>query len=337
MPPLASQPDYLVVIGASTGGVAALLVLAELLPRDFPAPICIVQHIGANQSMLPFLLRRRGHLPALHARDGEQLLPGTIYVAPPDHHLLVEGPRLRLTRGPRENHTRPAIDPLFRSAALHWGSRAIGVVLTGHLDDGTAGLWDIKDRGGITVAQDPATAEEPAMPASAIANVAVDHVVRLADMGVLLRRLVDQPVPPAPAPRIELEREVAIVAGEATMENLGAIAKPSSLTCPDCAGALWEVDKQRPLRYRCHTGHSFTALTLEQAQLEASEFALRSSVRALQEREMLLRRMAAVAEATGEQRQADAARTEADRLRRQVKTLRGFTDAVDEGQESGPA
>lgn len=329
--------DCIVVVGASTGGIAALQLLAQSLPRDFPAPVCVVQHVGANYSILPALLRECGPLPALHARDREPLLPGAIYVAPPDHHLLVEGRMLRLTRGPRENHTRPAIDPLFRSAALHWGPRTIGVVLTGSLDDGTGGLWVIKERGGVAIVQDPLTAEDPSMPGNAIANVAVDHVVRLEAMGALLQGLVARPAEAGRPARSELVREVAITAGEANMENLAAIGTPSSLTCPDCGGALWEMQNQRPLRYRCHIGHAYSALTLEKAQLESSEHALRSSVRALQEREMLLRRMAAVAQATGEQRQADAARVEADRLREQVKTLRGFTEAVDEGGQSGTA
>lgn len=180
----------LVVIGASAGGVRALLEIGAALPRFFAAPVCIVQHIGGHASILPELLRHRGPNPALHAQDGQRLAPGTLYLAPPDRHLLVQGEVLRLRHGPKENHARPSIDPLFRSAALSWGPRVIGVVLTGQMDDGTAGLKAIKDCGGIAVVQDPAGAAEPAMPRSALAHVAVDHCVPLAGIAPLLLRLV---------------------------------------------------------------------------------------------------------------------------------------------------
>lgn len=179
----------LVVIGASAGGVTALLDIAAALPRDFPAPVCIVQHVGARPSVLPELLRHRGPNHAMHARDGDRLLPGVLHVAPPDHHMLVDGPVLRLTRGAKEHYARPAIDPLFCSAAASWGPAVIGVVLTGQLEDGTAGLKAIKHFGGIAVVQDPRTAMEPAMPASALRHLAVDHCVRLQDIPALLLRL----------------------------------------------------------------------------------------------------------------------------------------------------
>ena len=247
---------FLVVIGASAGGVGTLLELAEGLPPGFPAPICIVQHVGTHVSLLPELLSARGRHPAVHAQDRQLLTPGVIHVAPPDHHLLVEGNKLRLLRGPRENHARPAIDPLFRSAALEWGARVIGVVLTGMLDDGTAGLKAVKERGGIAVVEDPRTAYEPSMPRSALENVQVDHCVPVGEMGALLGQLVG------------LSPQPAVV-----------------------------------------------------------EDALRASVRALVEREMLLRRTAAIAAATGDTQQADAGLREADRLRGQVEALRGITES----------
>ena len=329
----AANASHLVVIGASAGGVTALLQLVRTLPGDFAAPICIVQHVGNNPSYLPTLLAKQGPLRAEHARDRQSLLPGMIHVAPPDHHMLVEDGRLRLTRGPRENYTRPAIDPLFRSAALSWGGRVIGVILSGFLDDGTAGLWAIKERGGTALVQEPSTAEQRSMPESALANVEVDYTAPVEEMGPLLHRLVTAKVPAGPAPPEALVREVAINLGEAGVEQLAGIAVPSSLTCPDCGGALWEVDNQRPLRYRCHTGHAFTARSLEHAQMEAGEQALRSSVRALQEREILLRRMASIHDATGDARQASAAVAHADRLREQIRTLRGFAEAVDDAPE----
>jgi two-component system chemotaxis response regulator CheB len=182
--------EHVVVIGASAGGVAALLGLAGALPPLFAAPVCIVQHIGSNVSVLPELLQHRGPNPARHARDGEPLAPGIVYVAPPDRHLLIEGDRLRLTHGAKENHARPAIDPLFRSAAASFGAAVIGVVLTGQMDDGSAGLQAVKDCGGIAIVEDPATACEPEMPRNALRSVAVDHCVALAGIGPLLARLV---------------------------------------------------------------------------------------------------------------------------------------------------
>lgn len=205
-------PEHLVVIGASAGGVNVLLEIAASLPGSFPAPVCIVLHIGSNPSLLPELLRFRGPNRAIHVQDGQPLEAGTLHVAPPDRHVLLEGDRLRLTHGPKENHARPAIDPLFRSAALARGRGAIGVILTGQMDDGTAGLRAIKDCGGIAIVQDPDTAEEPGMPRSALRNVAVDHCVPLQEIAPLLLRLVGEPVPrelPPAQPDTPLEWERA--------------------------------------------------------------------------------------------------------------------------------
>ena len=182
-----AQP--LIVMGASAGGVNAILALAPCLARDFPAPILFVQHIGAHPSELWKLVSARGPNRAVSARDGDLPRPGTIYIAPPDHHMLLDALAIRLSRGPKERHAGPAIDPLFRSVALHFGSRAIGVVLTGMLDDGSAGLRAIKESGGTAVVQDPADAYAPSMPQSALDCVTADHVVPLAGLGSLLYEL----------------------------------------------------------------------------------------------------------------------------------------------------
>jgi two-component system, chemotaxis family, protein-glutamate methylesterase/glutaminase len=320
--------DHVVVIGASAGGVHALLDLAARLPQDFPAPICIVQHIGSNPSLLPELLRHRGPNLAVHVEDGQQLTAGTLHVAPSDHHVLIDGDRLHLTHGPKENHARPAIDPLFRSAALSHGPAVIGVILTGQMDDGTAGLRSVKECGGVAIVQDPDTAAEPEMPRSALQNVAVDYCVPLDDIPALLLRLVgsreQRARPPVPE---EVVREVSMNRGEATVEDLQTIATPSSLTCPDCGGGLWEMKQQKPLRYRCHTGHAFSAVSLSRAQKDVSEEALWSSVRALREREMLLRRMASVSASLGEQGQAAAAVQQADRISQQASALQEFAES----------
>ena len=321
--------EHVIVIGASAGGVNALLELSASLPADFPAPVCIVQHIGSFPSVLPDLLRFRGPNPAVHVEDGDRLSAGTLHVAPPDRHLLVLGDRLQLRHGPKENHARPAIDPLFRSAARHWGPRAIGVVLTGQMDDGTAGLKAIKDCGGVTVVQDPADAVEPEMPESALANVGVDHCVPLRELGPLLARLAGTPsaVPQVVVPE-NVVREVAINQGAANVENLEHIATPSPLTCPDCGGGLWEMNDAPPLRYRCHTGHAFTVRSLQRAQEEGAEHALWNSMRALRVREMLLRRLAHVAAATGDRAQAAAGEAQADRLRAQIGALQELTEGA---------
>jgi two-component system, chemotaxis family, protein-glutamate methylesterase/glutaminase len=320
------KSTHAIVIGASAGGVSALLEVASGLPAGLDAAVGVVLHVGALPSILPQLLASRTELRVLHPADGQPLEAGTIYVAPPDHHMLFDEDAVRLSRGPRENHARPAIDPLFRTTALAWREKAIGVVLTGNLDDGTAGLAAIKACGGTAIVQDPATALEPSMPTSALDNVKVDHCLPLGQIAAKLAGLSGRAPAPAlaatqvPVPE-RLRREQAVFEGRSPMENLDALGKVSALTCPDCGGGLWEIGDAKPLRYRCHTGHAFTARSLESAQVEQADHALWSSVRALQEREMLLRRLAAVAQATGDDRQADAGRRQADLVRAQAEML----------------
>ncbi|RYF71826.1 MAG: chemotaxis protein CheB [Comamonadaceae bacterium] len=326
----ASTFDRVVVIGSSSGGVTALLAITQALPPSFPAPICIVQHVGTQPSVLPELLSYQRNNRAVHVVDGQRLAAGTIYVAPPDHHILVQGDILHVTHGPKENHARPAIDPLFRSAALSFGPRLIGVILTGQLDDGSAGLRAVKDCGGTTVVQDPATAAEPDMPLNAMAATQVDHCVPLVDIAPLLTRLAMEGAPSQrPKPPEHLRREVAINRGEAMLENLLAIASPTLFTCPDCNGTLSEVAGERPLRFRCHTGHAFSARTLERLQADAAEEAMWNGVRALTEREMLLRRAASVADALGDARQQAAAQAQADRIQLQLEALKDLVANTD--------
>lgn len=285
--------DHVVVVGASAGGVHALLAVAQRLPDSFPAPVCIVQHIGGNPSLLPELLRFRGPNRAVHAEQGQRLVPGTLHVAPPDAHMLLEGDCLRLTQGPKENHARPAIDPLFRSAAWSKGPAVIGVILTGQMEDGAAGLRAIKDRGGTAVVQDPASAAEPAMPRAALRNVEVDHCVPLLAIAPLLVRLVGMREPGArPAVPQDVVREVAGHRAEASVEDLQDIASPA------------------------------------RARRHASEHAIWSSVRALREREMLLRRMATVSATLGEAGQARVAQAQADRIRKQCDALQEFAGSA---------
>jgi two-component system chemotaxis response regulator CheB len=283
----------IVVIGASLGGVEALKQVVSNLPPELAAFVAIVLHMGANRSLMPELLSAAGPHLVEHAKNGDIIRPGRLVVAPPDHHLLFRGEQLQLSRGPKEHHTRPAIDPLFRSAALEHGPRVIGVVLTGNLDDGTAGLQAIKQARGLAVVQDPQTADAPSMPLSAMQYVDVDHCVPLQRIGSVLTELIGQT---APAPIVtlpELELEQASLRGKVNMmEELEAIGSPAALTCPECRGALWELKDARPPRFRCHTGHAFTLRTLEHSMNESKEDALWTAARALEQRAALGRRVA---------------------------------------------
>ena len=270
-----------IVIGASAGGVAALRFLAAALPDTLAAPVLVVLHIGAYRSELPALLNAAGPIPAKHAEEGETIFPGRIYVAPPDRHMIVADGRLRLLRGPKENCARPAIDPLFRSVAENYGSDAVGVILTGNLNDGTLGLSEIKRRGGIAVGQDPIDAAYPEMPRSAAEHVALDYCLPLAEMPELLVELVDRKdrkeiVMPETSSRLDWQGP-DIVNGQ-TFE------RPLTVTCPECGGALKKFEVGSIVKFGCHIGHSYTAEIMATAQFEEMEKVMRAAVRFLNER-----------------------------------------------------
>jgi len=320
----------IVVVGSSAGGVRALQILVSQLPSDFPAPILIVQHIGAYRSILPTLFNRAGPIPAAHATDGDEITAGRILVAPPDMHMIVEDAIVRLVRGPKEHHARPAIDPLFRSTALAWGPGAIGVLLTGWLDDGTAGLQAIKRCGGTAVVQDPAEADSPGMPMSALRFVEVDYQVPLAAMGGLLERLVAEEPASGQGGRAGLlvrENDIALGKGD-FMEHLEKIAKPSTFVCPDCDGALWEITGSEPRRFRCHTGHAYTLQSLYHAHTETTDEALWSALRALQEKELLLKSMAAGYRAERDEKEAARLDEEAGDIAQHAATLRKLIEST---------
>ena len=298
------------------------------LPADLPAAVFVVLHIPPNAaSMLPQLLARAGRLPATHAEDGAEIVPGHIYVAPPDQHLLLRRGFVRVTRGPRENRNRPALDPLFRTAAIAYGPRVVGVVLTGTLDDGTAGLFAIKRRGGIAVAQDPEDALFDGMPRSALANVPVDYCLPLVEIPAALTRLAHEPVvhvqdgdQPMPdkllygAEMAELDR--------AALEDDQRPGDPSPFSCPDCGGVLWETHDGRLTSYRCRVGHAFSAETLLASQAETYEAALWSALRALEEKASLARRMTTRARQNGLQAAAERFSSQLSDIERHVETLR---------------
>ena len=291
----------IVVIGGSAGSVEAVITLARGLPADFPASIFLVIHRGDDgPSLLAELLDRAGPLPAVSAEENQPIERGTIYVVPVDRHLLVGRNHMHVRRGPRENRMRPAVDPLFRSAAAHCSTRVIGVVLSGNLDDGTAGLRAIKRCGGIAVVQQPDDAACPSMPMSALEHVDVDHVVASADLPELLVRLVAEPRPPeVEAPR-DVRIEALIAAQElTTVADQKKLGKLSPLTCPECHGVMYEITEGNLIRYRCHTGHAFTLGSMRSAATEAWEKALYEAMRAQQEQVLLMQVMAESARKRG--------------------------------------
>lgn len=285
------------VIGASAGGVETLTALVRDLPADLPAAVLIVIHFPSQgTSALPRILTRAGRLPAAHATDGEKILRGHIYVAPPDYHLLVHYGFIRLVRGPKENHCRPAVDPLFRTAARAYGPRVVGVVLSGSLSDGAAGLSAVKERGGVVVVQDPADASFPDMPRAAIEYIKIDHVLPLSDIVPLLIRLAHEPVAEEGVTPVssKMAKESDLAEFDlATIEDQEKPGTPSVFSCPECGGTLWELQDAELLRFRCRTGHAFSADSLLTTQAEALEGALWTALRALEENAALARRMAA--------------------------------------------
>jgi two-component system chemotaxis response regulator CheB len=289
----------IIVIGASAGGIQALTTLVAGLPRDFPASLLVVVHIPPYAiSRLPEILSRSGPLPAAHARHGEAIEPGRIYIAPPDRHLLVRAGWIELSRGPRENHCRPAIDPLFRTAARVYGARVIGIILSGALYDGSMGLLAIKTRGGMAIVQDPQEAIVDSMPRRAIERVEAEHVLPVAEMAAALTDLIRQPViaqgGTSMENAIDPEERLEAVIAEDFVEQAsdGRIEETTIFTCPDCGGVLWQGAEGSVLRFRCHVGHAFAPEVLLSQKSEELETALWSSLRLLKEKATLTLQLA---------------------------------------------
>lgn len=315
-----------IVIGTSAGGVEALTQVVSGLPRDLPASVLIVMHVAEyTPSALPAILRRRTALPVKHPEDNEPIAHGHIYVAPSRRHLLVEHGRVRLVAGPRENGFRPAIDPLFRTAALAYGSRVVGVVLTGALNDGTAGLLAIKRRGGVAVVQDPEEALISSMPANALAYVTVDHCLRLAEMPHYLVTLAHQPVAPEagePAPEeMQVEADISGLRPVRKLEG-DRVGHLSVFTCPECNGPLWEIHDGQLLRFRCNVGHAYTSDALIADQAKKVDDALWTALETLEQRSSIALRLA---ERSREQKHPAAAErfeSQAAEMEDKIRTLR---------------
>jgi two-component system chemotaxis response regulator CheB len=299
------------VIGASAGGVETLRRVVADLPADIGAAICIVLHIAPESpSALAGILRRAGRLPCRPASDGEPLKLGEILVAPPDRHLIVEDGRVRLTIGPRENNHRPAVDALFRSAAVERGNHVIGVVLSGTRDDGTAGLAMIKSQGGAAIVQDPAEALYPGMPSNALEHVPVDVVVRSDQIGAAIEAMVNgHDLPPGRGP------------------SPGPPDPPESnrsiLICPECGGVLSERNVAGVDAWECRVGHRYSPETLADAQAEYVEAAMWTAIRALSDRSRLLHRMAERAQHRDQLRSARSFRRRAELADEQAELVRG--------------
>jgi two-component system chemotaxis response regulator CheB len=298
----------IIVVGGSAGGVEALQTLVRMLPPHLPATVLAVLHFPEKgTSLLPRILSRAGPLAAVHAADGDHLVPGRIYVAPPDRHLLVTEDGIKLGRGPTENGNRPAIDPLFRSAASTYGPRVIGVLLTGNLDDGTSGLAAVKRYGGLAVVQDPEDALFPSMPRSAIEHVHVDRVVPLRQMAKVLQDLIETPIP---ATDFDVSRD-DLMENEFSAGDLEPAERaeqhpgtPSTFGCPDCGGVLWELREGEFVRFRCRVGHAWSGDALLDEQARQFDEALWIALRTLEERAALSRKIADRHRARGSDRLA---------------------------------
>jgi two-component system, chemotaxis family, protein-glutamate methylesterase/glutaminase len=314
-----------IVMGSSAGGMDALKRVVAQLPKGFPAPIFVVNHMSADgdAGALSRALSRSGELTCSQAHDEEAFRPGHIYVAPADHHMLLEKEVIRITKGARENRSRPGIDPLFRSAAVAHGNRVTGVILTGYLDDGTAGLNAVHRCGGVCVVQDPDDAAYPDMPRHALQATTVDHCVPLAQLGALLTELVHR----QPGPRVDVPEDIALEARIAQrvlsdLPSVNELGHQVPFNCPDCGGVLWQIEAVESLRFRCHTGHAFTVDALRAAQETKIEETLWHALRMFEERKNLLQKMASTSAATSNrsfEERAEESEVHIERIRAMLK------------------
>jgi two-component system chemotaxis response regulator CheB len=315
-----------IVVGASAGGVEALTTLFAGLPADLAAAVFVVLHIPPETpSQLAPILGRATRLPVKAGVDREEIVPGQVYVASADRHLTIQDNQIRITRGPRESRARPSVDVLFRSASVACGSRVIGVVLSGALDDGTAGAWAIKDRGGLVLVQDPSEAMHASMPESVIKHVEVDHVGTARQLAEVIAGLVGSPAAVAsPQGKDENTQVETLIAmeGDGLKAGVMRLGKVSKYTCPDCHGVLVQIEEGSIVRFRCHTGHAFSLLTLLAEVNESIDAGLWDTLRAIEERVMLLRQMAQLARANQRVTEADRCERQADQTEKRLQPLR---------------
>jgi two-component system chemotaxis response regulator CheB len=329
----------LIVIGASAGGLDGLITIVKRLPAASP-PVLVVMHTSSSGTThLPKILGRVSSLPVAAAKQGAKLGRGRVLVAPPDFHLLVTKKGVSLGRGPRENGFRPAIDPLFRSAAYQYGPRVMGIILSGALDDGAYGMQVIQKHGGVTVVQDPDEATIPSMPLSVLSSVAVDHVMRAAAIADLVATYAERGVKGGAVMKRPEDPEPQDPARTTEVEDMEQIfGPPSGLTCPDCGGALWEIAESSRQRYRCHVGHQFSPEALESAHRDAVEGALWTAVRILEEHAALRERLAERSNAAGLAAVSAGFRQSGQDSHRQAEAIRRllFSRTVAPPGEAGP-
>jgi two-component system chemotaxis response regulator CheB len=313
----------IIAIGGSLGAVEAVRKLCSELPSDLAATVFIVIHVGAQgHNLLAKVFDAQSPLTISTAVDGETIRKGHAYVAAADHHLLVIDGVIRLGRGPRENMSRPAIDPLFRSVAVSYGPRTIAVVLTGMLNDGAAGLADVKRCGGITVVQNPGDAEAPEMPIGALRGSDVDYRASISEMAALLTKLVGEEVGPVGDIPEDISGEVQIALGRRSdSETLAKFSKPVPLSCPGCGGVLSQINRP-PLRFRCQVGHAYTAEILATQTENSADEAIRVALRIMEERSLLTSKMADDARQSGMAAAAKSYQASADQSRAYAETLR---------------
>jgi two-component system chemotaxis response regulator CheB len=316
-----------IAIGASAGGVEALQDVVSRLPADLPAPVFVVLHISPFvASSLPAILSKAGPLTAVHPQDGAKIEDGCIYVAPPDHHLLIENGSVAVRMGPKENRFRPSIDALFRSAAYIYGSKAIGVILSGALDDGTSGLWSIKRLGGVSIVQEPNQARFESMPLSALNYVEVDHILPSVEIGSLLSRLINDPPDPAEPVTSEImtlmHKEGQIAAeDDAFQKGIMELGELTPFTCPECKGVLVKIAEGKMSRFRCHTGHAYTDNALLEAVMESTGEMLWQVIRSFEESVMLLNHMGKHLQDSGDDSRAEVFFNKARELGKRASTF----------------
>lgn len=316
-----------VVIGTSAGGLSALKKLVVQLPKDFPVPVLVVRHISpdATGNVLIDALNGLNTVQCQHAKSGNVLKPGHLYLAPSDHHLMIdENKKMLVTKGAQENRSRPAIDPLFRSAAVAFGTGVIGILMTGYLDDGTSGMKAIKKCGGVCMVQNPDDAEYPDMPRNALNNVKIDYCVPISEMGSLLYKIISRkqqeqkPVPKSILTEAKIAERVL-----SDLPSVNKLGEQVPFNCPGCGGVLWKVGKGSDLRFRCHTGHAYTAAFLLAEQTNKIEETMWTALRMFEERKNLLTEMARGERGVGSQtalERANASQVHIDRIRAILKT-----------------
>ena len=279
----------IIVIGSSAGGVFALQEIVASLPLNLDASIFIVQHVSPDsQSLLPKILSHKGKLKAVHPTDGEIIEKGMIYIAPPDRHMIIEHNRILIKKGPKENRFRPSIDALFRSAAYNYGSRVVGVILTGMLDDGTSGMWSVKRLGGVGIIQRPEEAAYPSMPTSVLEYVKIDYILPLSEIAAKLNELANVPIEvltKAEIPELKMMKtEIEIAAEKNAFENgVLKLGELSPLTCPECNGVLVKLREGNLIRYRCHTGHAYLSSSLLTDLTDSVDVKLWQALKSLEE------------------------------------------------------